>query len=512
MEVHPAFKSLIQRISAGCTSGRDPSSDSARSQVTEHLNRRWTAKNGDARKERIPLAVGIRQNRSHSMPVTQGGPDEQNRNHILPCRPGPGARHLGDHQRHYGRRRPLPGSGLNMAFHHRWFGRPSQKAFARLMTQELLRRDPMLTVHPDLDTYRLVLRRGRHRESDLNLALSYAEFCQAGPLERSRILNRWCALPFVERQDMCSLDEAIPRLLPRVRERFFYELNALLLRTEQKSPLRTVRSVLAESLAVSIVQDFPEAMVDVQEEHLESWQVPWDTLMTHARRNLRERSQRAFEKVSPGLFRSPWKDNHDAARMLLLDLMRGLDLKGEPVAMAPHRDQLLVAGDQDRRALAKMAELALATLQKPRAMTGQAFRLGPEGWEPWLPGADKELRAAYLMLREHSHLLYHSEQRDLLQEMLNREGREAFVPQYRVFVDPQTQVPFSTAAFPRRGETWLPRTDQVGLLDVEQPEGKQLRQIPWKDLEQKLEGALVQEPGLWPARYRLEGWEGQFPE
>ncbi len=393
-----------------------------------------------------------------------------------------------------------------MAFHHHWFGRPSHKTFARIVTEELLRRDPMLTVHPDLDTFRLVLRRGRHKESDLNLALAHAEFCAAGPLERPRVLNRWCSLPFAERRDLCTLDEAIPRLLPRIRERFFYELNDLLLRTEKKSPLQTVHHVLAESLAVSIVQDFPDAMVDVQEEHIQAWQVDWDTLMIHARRNLKARSQESFERLSPGLFRSPWKDNHDASRLLLQDLIRSLDLKGDPIVMVPHRDELLVAGDQDRRALARMAELVQETLKKPRAMTGQAFHLSSDGWEPWLPNQDDELRAAYLMLREQSRIAIHEEQRALLQEMLNREGREAFVPQYRVFVDPRTQTPFSTAAFPRKGETWLPRTDEVGLLDVEQPEGKQLRQIPWKDLENHIEGSLTPEPDLWPVRYRVQGW------
>jgi hypothetical protein len=193
--------------------------------------------------------------------------------------------------------------------------------------------------------------------------------------------------------------------------------------------------------------------------------------------------------------------------MLLHDLIRSLELKGEPVAMVPHRDELLVAGDQDRHALARMAELAQETLKKPRAMTGQAFRLSQEGWEPWLPDQDGELRAAYLMLREQSRIAIHEEQRALLQEMFNREGREAFVPQYRVFVDPRTQSPFSTTAFPRKGETWLPRTDEVGLLDVEQPVGQQLRQIPWSELPQHIEGPLEAAPDLWPTRYRLSGWK-----
>lgn len=389
-----------------------------------------------------------------------------------------------------------------MAFFHRWFGHPSPRAFLRLVARELRKRDPMLTVHPDLDAFALVLRRGRHREAELNLAVAHAEFCEAPPLARRRVLARWCGLPFLEAQGEATLDEAIPRLLPRLRERFFYDANALYLRAEGRPPLAACTRPFAGDLALALVQDHPETMVDVQAAQLEAWGVDWDTAMTHARRNLRARSERPFAPVAPGLFRSPWEDNHDATRLVLEDLFRPLPFDGAPVAMAPHRDALLVADEASPKALARMAELSLGILQRPRALSGTALRLGPAGWEPWLPG-DALLRAAFLLLREQVHVRTCEEQGELLRLLFRREGREAHVAPYRVEVDRATGNAASTTLLPRKGETWLPRAETVRLLEAD---GTLRHTIAWEELEAWTGIPPVPEDGLWPPRFRLPGW------
>ena len=48
------------------------------------------------------------------------------------------------------------------------------------------------------------------------------------------------------------------------------------------------------------------------------------------------------------------KDSYDAARVLLLDTIRGLRVRGEIVAMIPNREALLFAGSDDLHALKHM--------------------------------------------------------------------------------------------------------------------------------------------------------------
>ena len=90
-------------------------------------------------------------------------------------------------------------------------------------------------------------------------------------------------------------------------------------------------------------------------------------------------------RVGEGLYVLRSGDSYDATRLLLLDLVRSLEVQGEPVAMVPNRDTLLISGTEDQAGLALMLALAGQGLEERYALSGVPLILGEGGWSDWLP-------------------------------------------------------------------------------------------------------------------------------
>jgi hypothetical protein len=80
-------------------------------------------------------------------------------------------------------------------------------------------------------------------------------------------------------------------------------------------------------------------------------------------------------------------DTYNAACFLLIDQIRALGLEGDPVAMVPDRDSLLVAGAEDELGLRMMAELGAKGLEEAYPMSASPLILTGDGWQDWLPPA-----------------------------------------------------------------------------------------------------------------------------
>ena len=130
-------------------------------------------------------------------------------------------------------------------------------------------------------------------------------------------------------------------------------------------------SIFGEHFAVGLVYDLPESMAHVTQAHLDKWGVTLYEALEVARQNLAEKQ---FAFVGPsegdGLWCAMQKDSYDAARILLLDTIRGFRVRGDVVAMIPNREALLVTGSEDLDALKGMLQLATEAIQQPRRHFG----------------------------------------------------------------------------------------------------------------------------------------------
>ncbi|WP_306598141.1 hypothetical protein [Geothrix sp. 21YS21S-2] len=292
-----------------------------------------------------------------------------------------------------------------------------------------------------------------------------------------------------------TLDEALPRLLPKVRPRFLHE--TLALRPGAAPPeFRPLAGIFATSLVV----DFPDCELDVGPKQLASWGADYDALLQRARTNLLQRGGgERFLQVRPGLFRSTWRDALDGSRILLPGMLKGLDLPGEPVVVLPDRDTLLVAGSEDPRALGWLLEFALDVLGgTPRWMNSCPLRLAHFQWEPWDGGPDHPAAPLLARLRRRRLTEEYAGQKILLDRL---HGREVSVAPLLVTETPSGAVLSSTFLPGTSEEAWLPEADRVGRLDVGGSH-RACQWFPWDTARARL-GSLLEPMGIFPERYRI---------
>lgn len=298
-----------------------------------------------------------------------------------------------------------------------------------------------------------------------------------------------------------SLEEALPRLVPKVRPRFHYEARAL--GAGADCPLFRP---LAGSFALSLMVDFPDCEVDVTARELEAWGADFDALLQKGRSNLLLRGgEERFREVRPGLFRSTWQDGLDGSRVLLPALLKALPLRGEPVAVMPGRDILLVAGSEDPRGLAWGLEGALECVgTAPPSMNGCPLRLRGFQWEPWEPPPGHPAAPLLARVRRRRLLEEYARQKTLLDRLHGRTGLS--VAPFHLGPGPNGAVTSST--FLPRGaeEGWLPEADRVGLMGGA-GRHRTCHWVPWDVARARL-GNLLEPLGLFPERYRVRAVPG----
>ena len=215
----------------------------------------------------------------------------------------------------------------------------------------------------------------------------YAEYCSADKELREKALSRFVRSWFVAEKSIPEeFEDASYDLLPAVRERAYFELAALMMELEGGKQSAIPYQPIGDHLAVALVYDLPDAMQTIPQPRLDQWGVTLYEAMEVARQNL-SKLPHAFvgPEEGDGVYMSMTNDNYDACRLLLLDTIRQFHVQGDPVAMIPNRDTLIVTGADDEDGIRMMVALAKNALQKPRPMSGLALRLDGEEWVSWMP-------------------------------------------------------------------------------------------------------------------------------
>jgi hypothetical protein len=391
-----------------------------------------------------------------------------------------------------------------MGFWDRLWGKPTPDDFARIFIKRLRAGGERRAIEYDSATFNLSYGDGSGQMTFLGNAhdeyLANPRSARADGLDR---FIRATALANEKRDYTPTLDEVLARLLPRVRERMFYAALPLQLELAGQKVKRFSFRPLAEHLAIGLVQDFPDHIEEMAAERFEELGLDLADAQCAALRNLELISEAPFEPMMPGFYCSPWRDNHDVARMLLLDRINSLSVRGLPVVMTPNRDWLLVTGSDDVDGLTAMTVMTRKLMEEPRFMTSIPLCLIGDQWAPFIPDEDHPLTDEFCELRVMQLSAEYDRQKHLLDSQHERDETELFVASYTGLKNPEGSVT-SHCVWTRDVTTLLPRTELIRLLDLDDEQAPIM--APWAAVEEATGELMQPVNAVYPPRWRVDAF------
>lgn len=299
----------------------------------------------------------------------------------------------------------------------------------------------------------------------LDLSNAFQEFSQADEFSRLEIIERYvrsCAdrsrFEFPETQEAL-----LTHVLPMVKMRVLYEMEALeVLSGERQVGGKSPFSPLGEYFGVSIALDYENVLTGCPQAVLDECKIDFTTAALVAKANLEQRSLEPFTRIREGLYQSPWQDSYDATRILLTDKIRGLQVKGDHVALCANRDHLYITGSQDISGLTQLCNLTDYLTTKARFMCGVPLRLGPTGWGVFMPAPGHCLYPRFRCHEADAIQRSYNTQRESLAEAYPS-NYAAELTQYR----DQNNRPQTVSTWIDEAPVLLPKSDMVTFATLE---------------------------------------------
>ncbi|WP_254506946.1 DUF1444 family protein [Anatilimnocola floriformis] len=387
-----------------------------------------------------------------------------------------------------------------------FFGPPGKDAFAQLVLAEIAKAKIEGQLTYDAEQFYL------HRQEGgfVNLAHIYREYCEAPRKKRATVLQQFIKGSLATRgfEIPADFDDVQPDLLPIVRSR--YTLESVRLQAELRgTPQYDIpQQLVGDHLALSLVYDLPHTMRSIGQEELDTWNVSFYEAIEAARHNLAAMNNFAVASLDDRVFVTATGDNYDASRMLLTDVIRTFPVRGQPVAMVPNADTVLITGHDDAEGLQLLANLAAEAFQKPKPISGALVKLTDDEWQSWLPETDSPAykRLHELLLRSHS--VEYAGQKELLDQLHASRNQDLVVPAFNAMQENPSGRMTSYCVWQRGLRLLLPVAEEVFFMGGDAQSPELLARAPWERVQQ-IVGELMHEEEAYPPRWRVEKFPGE---
>lgn len=258
---------------------------------------------------------------------------------------------------------------------------------------------------------------------------------------------------------------------------------------------------VGKHLYASVVFDFPTSVRSIQSKELEAWDITPYEAIEIAKQNLIE-DEAVLVSSGDSFYASVTGDSYDATRLLLTDRIRGLTVEGDPIAMVPNRDCLLITGSDDEDGLATMLQVAEQATQDPRPMLPLPLRLTGDEWVDWMPPADHPLYQTFQLLELKYLYPEYNEQQELLNALHDARGEAVYAASLTA-VKREDESLLSYTVWSEGLEILLPKSQYVVFSDAES-EGA-LASGTW-DRVHEVVGDVMEETDWYPLRYRVHSF------
>ena len=339
----------------------------------------------------------------------------------------------------------------------------------------------------------------------LNLENAYKEYSTADDSLREKIIKKWVRAWFLPHKEMPDeFEDVQPDLMPAIRGRGYFELNDLRMQLDNEGLPAWPHQPVGTHLALGLVYDMHEAMRAIKQSDLDQWGLTFYEAQEVALDNLRNLNHAFIGPESgAGVYMSANRDSYDASRLMMLEIIKTFNVKGDTVAMVPNRDTLIVTGSEDTEGLTAMLAITKDAVRQPGFVSTIALRLEDEEWVPWLPPPEHPLFNEFKLLRMASLDDDYGTQKALLDKLHAKTGEDVFVSSFKATQNEKTGRVASYGVWVAGITSWIPATDVVAF--VRDP-NERPRMYDWERVVQVL-GDLMDPLDVYPERYLIQ----EFP-
>lgn len=400
-----------------------------------------------------------------------------------------------------------------MGLFSRLLGRPTPDDFAVMMIGALRAVGDRKERRYDPERFRLVMYEDGQPKGDINLANIYRQY-QETPRTGRRYYLSQTAVAFARgtRELPSDYAEARDNLRPKLWSRGG-------LAQSQRQGILDGRSEnvedfvsfipVGEHLLGTVAYDWPESTQTIPPEQFTEWGISIYEAMEAARENLAAipfgRAILSDEAKTARLTIFQHGDTYDASRLLLVDVIRDLPVKGRHVAMVPDRSQLFLTGSDDDVGLKMMVDLGERCLNdQSYGLSLCPLNLDDDIWVDWMPPADHPLYQRFRELKLRWMAPDYTEQKESLDKIHERQGIDIFVASYTI-VESRSGRLTSYCVWADGADSLLPETDWVVL--VKSGHDGPVASGPWERVR-KFAGHLIERTEEYPPRWRVRGFPG----
>ena len=381
---------------------------------------------------------------------------------------------------------------------------PSQKEFASLVVDRLREAGVPGDIVYDPDKFQVtVASEGNGKTAVLHLGNGYRDYCSISEEDRPEALRRYLgAILDAYKTTPEDFADVQSNLLPAVRARSYYELSRLETVIGGNDTAYWPYQLVGDDLGLGLVYDLPNTMRSIINTELEGWGITLDEGLAVARQNLSQlQPEITVLNEGEGVYVFATNDGYDSSRLILLDLIRQFQVKGEYIAMVPRLESLIVTGSEDEPGLKAMVALAKDALQKERRLSGIAHRLKGDSWVSWMPAPDHPLHDAFRLLRLYTFDFDYAEQTKLLETFQEKTGADAFVAPFTLIRHDETGQHMTYCTWQQGVRSLLPRTERIVLGANNRPQVL----VSWEKVVE-VAGDLLRPVSIYPERYLVEGF------
>lgn len=334
----------------------------------------------------------------------------------------------------------------------------------------------------------------------------FQETRELAPEQRLAQIARFLRI-FEETREELSWDAASERLVPVVRVVGF----------ANDSPFPLVTRPFLPFLRLFVAIDHEDSIAFVSEKNLQDWQKSASEVFERAFETLADHISAADVEAYDADASSPIlhiaaNDSYEPSRLAAPGFLASFTGKvsGNPIAIIPDRSRMLITGDGDLQALARLARSAEAEFRAAaRSISPAVYTVAADGAVQPLHLA-KDHPEHFLVERGHRVLAAscYAEQQERLEKRFEREELDIFVANLGLFADKVTGETRSWAALPEGVDTLLPEADLIAIGGGK-GESKWHAMVPWPLLFELAPECLELCPDHDPPRWRTVGWPNE---